>query len=109
MRGVRMSLLSRQLVESYLGKPGLVRETSRVGVLASFLCNLRCVLQSAVVSVRGGRDVKKAGESWCNQTGVSAREKADREFQDVVLSPDLKEQVRYPDGVESVTYFTLTR
>lgn len=83
---------SPQLVETYLGKPGLVRETSRVGMLASSMHILRCfvALMANPFGVKGGGNSTTDG--W-PERGLSGRARAVRAFFDVVLSPDLKEQV----------------
>lgn len=79
-------------METYLGKPGLVRETSRVGMLASSMHVLRCsvALVANIFGVKGGDKSTKGG--WLER-GLSGRARAVRAFLDVVLSPDLKEQV----------------
>lgn len=88
-----------KLVETYLGRPGLVRETSRVGAFGSAMHRLRSL--SDFVSKCFHRKTPKtssAGEDWSAGRGGSgsARAKAMRAFEDVVLSPDLKEQVSQP-------------
>lgn len=76
-----------------MGKPGLVRETSRVGVLASSMHILRrsVALMANVLGEKG--DEKSTRDDWLER-GLSGRARAVRAFFDVVLSPDLKEQVR---------------
>ncbi|CAM9102408.1 unnamed protein product [Hapterophycus canaliculatus] len=88
------TLLVRQLVETYLGKPGLVRETSRVGTIRSTMHRLR-LLAKRVAGVLGGKasEACSAKECWSGGYGLSGRAEAVRTFQDVVLTPDLKEQV----------------
>lgn len=83
-----------QLVEIYLGKPGLVRETSRVGTLGSTVHRLRLLAKRAAGLV-GGKAGKahSAEESWSLGRGLSGRVEAVHAFRDVVLIPDLKEQV----------------
>eukprot|EP00903_Cladosiphon_okamuranus_P008285 g7974.t1 len=88
------TLLLRQLVETYLGKPGLVRETSRVGTFGSTMHVLRRVAGSVggFLRVKTGL-TPAAGEGWSTGRARSGRAEAVRAFHDVVLSPDLKEQV----------------
>lgn len=95
--GVSISPCSLQMVETYLGKPGLVRETSRVGMLASSMHTIRCsaALTAHFFGLKGGRvkgGDKSTRDSW-PQRGLSGRARAVRAFFDVVLAPDLKEQV----------------
>ena len=84
-------------MESYLGKPRLVRETSRVGAFGAAFGTLRACFETVVWMPwsRIARDDKgrKGGERR-----ASAREEVERIFHDVVLAPDLKEQVH---GVET--------
>lgn len=82
-----------QLVETYLGKPGLVRETSRVGMLTSSMRIFRrsVALMADLLGEKGGE--KSTRDGWLER-GLSGRARAVRAFFDVVLSPDLKEQVR---------------
>lgn len=82
-------------METYLGKPGLVRETSRVGALGSTVHFLRRVAESAGKFFRYKAGMAPAaGECWSASRATSGRAEAVRAFQDVVLTPDLKEQVR---------------
>lgn len=81
-------------METYLGKPGLVRETSRVGALRSTMHRLGCVVKTVgKVVLEKASKAPSAGESWSPGRGMSGRAEAVRAFQDVVLAPDLKEQV----------------
>lgn len=87
-------LVHLQLVETYLGKPGLVRETSRMGTLGSALHFLRRVTNSMGEFYRSKADTTPAaGECWSAGRATSGRTEVVRAFQDVVLTPDLKEQV----------------
>ncbi|CAB1106340.1 unnamed protein product [Ectocarpus sp. CCAP 1310/34] len=83
-----------QLLETYLGKPSLVRETSRVGTLRS---TNHCLLHVAkcLISFKCKKAGKASleGEGWSPKRTRSGREEAMNAFRDVVLAPDLKEQV----------------
>eukprot|EP00752_Nemacystus_decipiens_P007451 g6660.t1 len=88
------TLLLRQLVETYLGKPGLVRETSRLGTFGSTVHSLRRFAKSIERFYRSmaGVTPTSPGECWSAGRPTSGRAEAVRAFQDVVLTPDLKEQ-----------------
>ena len=95
-----------QLVETYLGKPGLVRETSRVGAFGSAVDSLRNVFQSVSDICRSKAGMAPAaGEGWSAGRPASGRAEAVRAFQDVVLAPDLKEQVLPRVGAFGVLIF----
>ncbi|CAM9476678.1 unnamed protein product [Ectocarpus sp. 8 AP-2014] len=88
------TLLLRQLLETYLGKPSLVRETSRVGTLRSTnhrLLHVAKCLVSFICEKAGKASLE--GEGWSPKRARSGREEAVNAFRDVVLAPDLKEQV----------------
>ena len=70
-----------------------MRETSRVGMLASSVHILRCsmALMANPFGVTGSD--KSTRDGWLER-GLSGRARAVRAFSDVVLSPDLKEQVQ---------------
>ncbi|CAM9875822.1 unnamed protein product [Scytosiphon promiscuus] len=88
------TLLLRQLVEMYLGKPGLVRETSRVGTLGSTVQHLRLLAKWATGFLDGkAREASLVEKCWPTGRVASGRAEAVRAFHDVVLTPDLKEQV----------------
>ncbi|CAM9405685.1 unnamed protein product [Ectocarpus sp. 6 AP-2014] len=88
------TLLLRQLLETYLGKPSLVRETSRVGTLRStnhrLLHAAKCLV--SFICEKAGK-ASLEGEGWSPKRTRSGREEAVNAFRDVVLAPDLKEQV----------------
>lgn len=81
-------------METYLGKPALVRETSRVGVLTWTMHRFGCAANNVGKIFRDrASKTPSAAESWSQERDMSGRVKAVRAFQDVVLAPDLKEQV----------------
>lgn len=97
---------NKQMVESYLGKPGLVRETSRVSTLGAAWRTLQIWLLLLIPLPRhAGLGSRKGGRE--EQRSVSVRDEAERCFRDVVLAPDLKEQV--PCVVSCFRLLTLAR
>ncbi|CAN0285935.1 unnamed protein product, partial [Ascophyllum nodosum] len=85
------SVIFGQVIEKYLGKPSLVRETSRSGMFASALNAFRCGVKWTLLP---------ATRSDRNRTRISPKEELPlgrhqvvRAFQDVVLPLDLKEQI----------------
>lgn len=92
------TVTEQQVVEGYLGKPGLVRETSRVNSLGA---TFRATKSLALKALRRTRRSLSLGlglaGTWRQpQGGVaspSRREEAVRMFQDVILPADLKQQV----------------
>lgn len=78
----------KQMLETYLGKPGLVRETSRITAFGLAAQHLRATAQR----MRGRRRLHENIDYRMRST--SSREAAEKAFEDVVLSPDLKEQVK---------------
>ncbi|CAM9889849.1 unnamed protein product, partial [Ectocarpus fasciculatus] len=88
------TLLLRQLLETYLGKPSLVRETSRMGTLGSTNHRLLYVAKCLVgfICEKAGK-ASLGGADWSPKRTPSGRAEVVHAFRDVVLAPDLKEQV----------------
>ncbi|CAM9656137.1 unnamed protein product, partial [Sphacelaria rigidula] len=84
--------LLRQAVESYLGKPCLIRETSRVGAFRAAFGTLTACFDILVWIPWSGIARDSKGRTG-GERRASAREEVERSFHDVVLTPDLKEQV----------------
>ncbi|CAM9713523.1 unnamed protein product, partial [Choristocarpus tenellus] len=81
--------LLRQIAESRLGRPSLVRETSRVGSIeAALIKTWRGVRWIAILTFR--RRVWR-GEGMGRQ---GSREQVAGFFKDVILAPNIQEQVR---------------
>lgn len=90
---------TQQVIEAYVGKPGLVREASRVSCLTEgFGITKRVVLDMVemlkwrvkVGLLGSAREHERAGR---RHRPMSARDEATHAFHDVVLPPELKQQV----------------
>lgn len=88
------------MIEAYLGKPGLVREASRVSYLTEGFGMTKRVVLDTVEMLKWrvkvgplGSAKEHEGEGRRRHRPVSARDEATQAFHDVVLPPDLKQQV----------------
>eukprot|EP00814_Leptocylindrus_danicus_P021917 CAMPEP_0116024260 /NCGR_PEP_ID=MMETSP0321-20121206/12198_1 /TAXON_ID=163516 /ORGANISM="Leptocylindrus danicus var. danicus, Strain B650" /LENGTH=937 /DNA_ID=CAMNT_0003495931 /DNA_START=987 /DNA_END=3801 /DNA_ORIENTATION=- len=70
--------LCRAIIEAAIGRPKLVRETSRKSMFLTYAC----LIQDKIFSIIGSKRSKKSISDRC-----------EKEFEDLILSDDLKERV----------------
>ncbi|CAM9840469.1 unnamed protein product, partial [Chrysoparadoxa australica] len=89
------SALMRRVIESKLGRPSLVRESSRVGMgnLLSPSTSTNPVLTTSLVAFLKGYFASITWPWQQRQSSKEARQKVTAHFSDLVLPPQLKEQV----------------